>query len=251
MSIRSANPALNEKIFETDRSYSGEPMTLSGTVNKTGLMLLILIAAAVFVWRKFFAAVEAKEAFNVMIYVYGGLIAGLVFAIITMFKKEWAAFTAPLYALAEGVALGGLSAMFEMMYPGIVIQAVALTFGTLFCLLLAYTSGFIKATENFKLGIVAATGAIFVVYLVSFVLRMFGINMPYIHGSGTIGIIFSLVVVVIAALNLVLDFDFIEKGVEKGAPKYMEWYGAFGLMVTLVWLYIEILHLLAKLQSRR
>ncbi len=251
MSIRSANPALNEKVFETDRSYAGEPMTLSGTVSKTGIMLFLLVAAAVFVWRKFFVAFEAKEAFNIMAYVYGGLIAGLVLALVTIFKKEWAAVTAPLYAIAQGVAIGGLSALFESMYPGIVIQAVALTFGTLFCMLMAYSSGLIKATENFKLGVVAATGAILLIYIVSIVLRLFGINMPFIHDSGPIGIIFSLVVVTIAALNLVLDFDFIEKGVEKGAPKHLEWYGAFGLMVTLIWLYIEILHLLAKLQSRR
>lgn len=251
MSIRSANPALNEKVFETDRSYAGEPMTLSGTVSKTGIMLFLLVAAAVFVWRKFFVAFEAKEAFNIMAYVYGGLIVGLVLALVTIFKKEWAAVTAPLYALAQGVAIGGLSALFESMYPGIVIQAVVLTFGTLFCMLMAYSSGLIKATENFKLGVVAATGAILLIYIVSIVLRLFGINMPFIHDSGPIGIIFSLVVVTIAALNLVLDFDFIEKGVEKGAPKHLEWYGAFGLMVTLIWLYIEILHLLSKLQSRR
>ena len=136
------------------------------------------------------------------------------------------------------------------MYPDIVFQAVSLTFGTLFALLIAYKSGWIKATENFKLGVVAATGGICMVYLVSIVMGFFGTTIPFIHESGWIGIGFSLFVIVIAALNLVLDFDFIEKGAEHGAPKYMEWYGAFGLMVTLVWLYIEILRLLAKLNSR-
>jgi uncharacterized YccA/Bax inhibitor family protein len=159
--------------------------------------------------------------------------------------------TAPIYAALEGLALGGISALFESHYPGIVSQAVFLTFGTLAALLIAYRSGWIKATENFKLGVAAATGGIFFVYLISFVLSFFGVSIPLIHGSGIFGILFSLFVVVIAALNLVLDFDFIEQGAEQGAPKYMEWYAAFGLMVTLIWLYLEILRLLAKLQQRR
>ena len=158
--------------------------------------------------------------------------------------------TAPLYALAEGLFLGGVSSLFEARFPGIVMQAVLLTFGTLFALLMAYRSGLVRATENFKLGVVAATGGIALVYLATIVLGFFGIGIPYIHESGLVGIGFSLFVVVVAALNLVLDFDFIETGVEQGAPKYMEWYGAFGLMVTRVWLYIEFLRLLAKLQSR-
>src|SRR5690606_3216413 len=143
-----------------------------------------------------------------------------------------------------------ISAMFNHMYDGIVMQAVLLTFGTLFAMLFAYRSGMIRATEKFKLGVAAATGGVFLVYMASIVLGFFGINIPMIHESGLVGIGFSLVVVVIAALNLVMDFDFIETGVDKGAPKYMEWYGAFGLMVTLVWLYIEFLRLLSKLQSR-
>jgi uncharacterized YccA/Bax inhibitor family protein len=159
--------------------------------------------------------------------------------------------TAPIYAALEGLALGGISAVFESRYPGIVSQAVFLTFGTLAALLIAYRSGWIKATENFKLGVVAATGGIFFVYLISFVLSFFGVSIPLIHGSGVFGILFSLFVVVIAALNLVLDFDFIEQGAEQGAPKYMEWFAAFGLMVTLIWLYLEILRLLSKLQQRR
>jgi len=168
-----------------------------------------------------------------------------------VFRKPWAGITTPLYAALQGLALGGISVVFEARYPGIVSQAIFLTFGTLAALLMAYRSGLIKATENFKLGIVAATGGIFFIYLIGFVLSFFGVSIPLIHGSGPVGILFSLVVVTIAALNLVLDFDFIEMGAERGAPKYMEWYGAFGLLVTLVWLYLELLRLLAKLQGRR
>ena len=181
-----------------------------------------------------------------MLGIFGGLIVGFV----TIFKKEWAPVTSPIYALCEGLFIGGISAIFEVRYPGIVIQAIALTFGTLFCLLTAYKSGMIKVTENFKLGIVAATGAICLIYFVSFIMGFFGASIPMIHSSGPVGIGFSLVVVTIAALNLVLDFDFIEQGSTMGLPKYMEWYAAFGLVVTLVWLYIEILRLLAKLRSR-
>jgi uncharacterized YccA/Bax inhibitor family protein len=178
------------------------------------------------------------------------MLGGLVMAMVCVFKPTTAPITAPLYAGLEGLVLGALSAILEVQFPGIVIQAVTLTFGVFACLLLAYQSGLIKATENFKLGVVAATGGIFLVYLISFVGGFFGFQMPLIHSSGTFGILFSLFVVGIAALNLVLDFDFIEKGAESGAPKHMEWYGAFGLIVTLEWLYIEILHLLSKLRSR-
>src|SRR5690606_9204169 len=181
---------------------------------------------------------------------WGGAIGGFVIALVTVFKKEWAPVTAPLYALVEGFFLGAISALYNHMYDGIVLQAVMLTFGTLFALLFAYRSGWIRATENFKLGVVAATGRIARVYLATSSMGFFDNRIPMIHESGIVGIGFSLFVIVIAALNLVLDFDFIESGAEQGAPKYMEWYGAFGLMVTLVWLYIEFLRLLAKLNSR-
>ena len=184
------------------------------------------------------------------LYAMGGAIGGLVLALITVFKKEWSPVTAPMYALVEGLFLGAISAVFNAKFPGIVFQAVLLTFGTLFALLFAYRSGLIKATENFKLGVIAATGGIALLYLASFVLGFFNINVPVIHDSGWLGIAFSLFVVVVAALNLVLDFDFIETGVAQRAPKYMEWYGAFGLMVTLVWLYVEFLRLLSKIQQR-
>ena len=169
---------------------------------------------------------------------------------VTIFKKEWAPVTSPIYALLEGLVLGGISAVTNARYPGIGIEAVSLTFGTLFVLLLAYSSGLIKVTDKLRLGIVAATGGIAVFYLLELALSFFGVHFATINGNGLIGIGFSVVVVIVAALNLVLDFDFIETGVKVGAPKYMEWYGAFGIMVTLVWLYIEILNLLSKVRSR-
>jgi len=246
--MRTGNPTLNAQTFAGYAGAVGErAMTIEGTVNKTGLLLVLVLLGAAWTWWLFFTAgIEA-----VMPYIIGGAIGGLVLALVTVFKKEWAMVTAPAYAAVEGLMLGGLSAWFESQFPGIVLQAVGLTFGILFALLMAYKSGLIKATENFKLGVVAATGGIFLVYLATMLLGFFGVAVPYIHGSGPIGILFSLFVVVIAALNLVLDFDFIEKGAEVGAPRYMEWYAAFGLMVTLIWLYIEILRLLAKMRSRR
>ena len=242
--FRSGNPALRDDTFRAaGRVLGQEAMTLQGTVNKTGLSLLILLAAAAFVWN--------LQGPAVSVFIVLGLVGGLITALVTVFKKTWAPFTTPLYAAFEGLLLGGISAFYEQRYEGIVINAVALTFGTLAALLLAYRSGLVRATENFKLGIFAATGGIALVYLVSMVMGFFGRTIPYIHESGAIGIGFSLFVVVIAALNLVLDFDFIERGTEMGAPKYMEWVGAFGLLVTLVWLYLEILRLLAKLQDRK
>ncbi|MGZ9103754.1 MAG: Bax inhibitor-1/YccA family protein [Rhodoplanes sp.] len=252
--MRSGNPALKDSTFLDLNSGTivagrDEAMTLNGTVNKTGFLLLLTVLTAAFAWNQVITP-QGEMAAGSGIYLWGGAIGGFILAMVTVFKKQWSPVTAPMYALVEGFFLGAISAFFNQQYPGIVMQAVLLTFGTLFALLFAYRSGLIKATENFKLGVVAATGGVFLVYLASMVLRMFGIDMPLIHESGLLGIGFSLVVVVIAALNLVLDFDFIETGVEQSAPKYMEWYGAFGLMVTLVWLYVEFLRLLSKLQSR-
>lgn len=221
-------------------------MTVQGTVNRTGVLLLLVVGAAAFTWTSVMNGATA----GIMGWVWGGAIAGLVLALVTVFKKTWAPYTSPLYAVAEGLFLGAISAMFEQRFPGIVIQAVSLTFGVAFALLLAYTSGVIKATENFKLGIVAATGGVFLVYMVNMVMGFFGASIPFLHSSGPVGIGISVVIVIIAALNLVLDFDFIENASEQGAPKYMEWYGAFGLVVTLIWLYLEMLRLLAKIQSR-
>jgi uncharacterized YccA/Bax inhibitor family protein len=243
--FRSGNPALRENTFDTGvRAWGGQAMTLEGAVNKTGISLVILIATAALQWNEVFGGLQPLAAL-------AGVLGGLVLALVTVFKKEWAPVTTPLYAAAEGLVLGAVSLMFEARYPGIVINAVGLTFGTLAVLLLAYRSGLIRASENFKLGVFAATGAIALLYLVSMVMGFFGKSIPFIHGSGPIGIAFSLAVVGIAALNLVLDFDFIERGAERGAPKYMEWYAAFGLLVTLIWLYLEMLRLLAKLQGRR
>ena len=252
--MRSGNPVLSDSTFldlSSGRVVSGggNAMTLNGTVNKTGFLLLLSVLTAAFAWSRTFT--DAGElAPGATIFMWGGALGGLVLALVTTFKKEWSPVTAPLYALVEGFFLGSISAIYNAQFQGIVLQAVLLTFGTLFALLFAYRSGLIRATENFKLGVVAATGGIALIYLATIALGFFGINIPYIHESGLIGIGFSLFVVVVAALNLVLDFDFIETGVEAGAPKYMEWYGAFGLMVTLVWLYIEFLRLLSKLQRR-
>ena len=237
LALRSGNPALGADTFTRVPPLprvESETMTIGGTVNKTAMSLVVLFTAAMYVWGR------AASGDVPTLLIWGGILGGLVVALVTT----------PLYAALEGLALGGISFFFEQAYPGIVAQAVFLTFGTLAALLLAYRSGLIKATENFKLGVFAATGGIGLVYLASFVLGIFGISIPLVHSSGMFGILFSVFVVVIAALNLVLDFDFIEEGAERGAPKYMEWYGAFGLLVTLVWLYLEILRLLAKLQSR-
>ncbi|MBO9716553.1 MAG: Bax inhibitor-1/YccA family protein [Pseudoxanthomonas sp.] len=252
--MRSGNPALKDSTFldlgsGAVVSRDGGAMTLAGTSNKTGVLLLLAVLTGTWSWSQAFAA---DGTVNPLLgaYLWGGVLAGFALALVTIFKKTWAPVTAPLYALAQGVFLGAISAVYNDRFHGIVLQAVMLTIGTLFVMLFAYRSGLIKVTENFRLGVVAATGGIALVYLVSIVLGFFNIQIPMIHESGLIGIGFSLFVVGIAALNLVLDFDFIETGVEQGAPKYMEWYGAFGLMVTLVWLYLEMLRLLSKLQSR-
>ena len=250
--MQSGNPALNKNTFLDAASGSvfahGEQvMTINGTINRTGFLLILVLVGAMYSWSQF-GGVASMPAMAPL--VLGGAIGGLVLGLVTAFKKTWAPVTAPLYALAEGVFIGALSAIFELRYPGIVMQAVGLTFGTMAALLLAYRSGLIRATEKFKLGIVAATGGIMLLYLANFSMGFFGHSMGFINGSSGIGIAFSAVVVVIAALNLILDFDMIETGVQQGAPKYMEWYGAFALVVTLVWLYLEMLRLLSKLQSR-
>jgi uncharacterized YccA/Bax inhibitor family protein len=244
--MRTSNPALNEKVFKGQVAY-GEAMTLQGTVNKTGLLLLFVVATAAWTW----GLSHSQTPQAAIPWMIGGILGGFIVALVTVFKPNWAPLTAPLYALLEGLALGGISAMFERTYAGVAMQAVGLTFGTLFVMLLAYKTGMIRATQGFKLGVIAATGGIAILYLVEMVLGgFFHIQVPAINGSGVVGIGFSLFVVVIAALNLVLDFDMIEIGVRNGAPKFMEWYGAFGLMVTLIWLYLEILRLLGKMRRR-
>ena len=242
LSMRSGNPALSSKTFINTTDVGAEKMTIEGTVNKTAMSLLLLLATASYTW------INPSPGLMML-----GFIGGFIMAIVTIFKKTWAPYTVSGYALLEGLALGGISRIFEMRYPGIASQAIFLTFGILAALLLAYKTGVIKPTENFKLGVFAATGGIFIMYLISFIMSIFGSGMSIMNpnNASMMSIGFSLFVVVIASLNLVMDFDFIEEGAEKGAPKYMEWYGAFGLLVTLIWLYLEILRLLAKLQSRR
>ena len=214
-------------------------MTLDGAVNKTGILLALCFSGAFVGWN--FPALAIPCA-----------LLGFVLAMVTIFRSpEKVASTAPFYAIAQGIFLGGVTMMLEGMYPGIAVQALGLTFGITVSLLFCYKSGLIKPTENFKLMIVSATAGIAILYLVSFIMSMFGSPISFIHSNGLMGIGFSVFVVGIAALNLVLDFDFIEEGAEVGLPKYMEWYGAFSLMVTLVWLYLEILRLLAKIASRR
>jgi len=242
LSLRSGNPALSSETFNGISAISsGNTMTINGTVNKTAISLIILLSAAYFTYvNQLFALIPV------------GFIGGFIVALVTIFKKEWAPTTVPLYAALEGLALGGISFYYNNLYAGIVPQAILLTLGILFTLLFAYKSRIIAPTENFKLGIFAATGGIFIVYIASFIMSFFGAGLPILDptNSSLFSIGFSLFVVVIASLNLVLDFDFIEEGSEKGMPKYMEWYGAFGLLVTLIWLYLEILRLLSKLRSR-
>lgn len=245
--MRKSNPFL-QKGFKNVAGvglHDSMSMTIQGTVNKTFLLLALLMSTAIFSWN-----VANNGESNLMGLIMFGLIGGLIFSLITIFKPAVAKYTAPIYAMLEGLVLGSLSAIFEISYPGIVINAVLLTVGILFFLLVLYSTRIIKATQKFYLGVTAATMGIGFVYLISFVLGFFGIEVPYLHSNGLIGIGISVFIVIIAALNLVLDFDFIENGSRNGLPKYMEWYGAFGLLVTLVWLYLEILRLLAKLRSR-
>ena len=250
--MASGNPALTKKTFNTLPATTGARMTLNGTVHKTAILLLLTMASAFVSWRSgYMMLAQTYDPMGSLgPWILGASIGGLVVALAIIFKKHWAPFLAPVYAIVEGVVIGFLSMMLETQFPGIALQAATLTFGTLAALLMAYRSGLIRATENFKLGVVSATGGIMVVYLIDLGMQFFGMPIGFIHDSGWMGIGFSLFVVAIAALNLVLDFDFIETGVERGAPAYMEWYGAFGLLVTLIWLYLEILRLLAKARSR-
>ena len=260
--FRTSNPAFSSKSFggfvAVDPNAPNAPnastrtgaraMTIQGTVDKTAILLAITIFAAIWPWRTLF---ETRDPGTVVPFMLVGALGGFIVAMVTIFKKSWAPVTAPIYAACEGLALGSISAMFEVRYHGIAFQAMALTFGVLAVMLIAYKTRLIKATEGFKLGVIAATGAIALVYLLSMVLGMFGVHMGFMSSSGPLGIGISLVVVFVAALNLVLDFDVVEQGARMGAPKFMEWYGAFGILVTLVWLYLEMLRLLAKLNDRR
>lgn len=254
--MRTSNPTLNADTFQRfDRQASGNQMTVSGTVNKTGALLLLLIVSASITWNMI-----ATGTVTPMVCTLGGLIGGLLIAVVTCFKKTWAPVTAPLYAIVEGLFVGGVSIVYATMFgpqgisgtgSSIVTQAVLLTFGVLFSMLAAYRFGIIKATAKFRAGVIAATGGIMLCYLIAIVLGFFGINVPHLHEATPLGIGISVAIIIIAALNLILDFDLIETGANQGAPKYMEWFGAFALIVTLIWLYIEILRLLAMLAGRR
>jgi len=247
--MKTSNPAFKRmtSTLRTQAQDASDTMTLQGAVNKTGFLLILLAVPAIYTWNAF----RADPTGTAMPLAMLGLIGGFIVALVTIFKMTWAPFTAPLYAVLEGLCLGAISAAFDAAYHGIVIEAVGLTFGVLLAMLIAYSSGLIRPTENFKLGIVAATGGIALLYVATLLLGFIGVHIPYIYGNGPIGIGFSLFVVGLAALNLVLDFDLIETAVNSGAPKYMEWYGAFGILVTLIWLYLEMLRLLAKINSRR
>ena len=247
--MRSSNPTLQSSTFSGFGYVEKvDAMTVDGVVAKTGILLLCTLLTAGWTWVKFFQA--GKDPAAVSGLMMFGVFAGFILALITIFKQTWAPVTSIFYALAEGFFLGGISSLFEASFPGIVIQATTLTFGTLFAMLFAYRSCLIKPTEKFKLGVVAATGGIALVYFLSIILSFFGMPLSFIYQGGILGIGFSLFVVAIAALNFILDFDMIEQGAKRGAPKYMEWYCSFALMVTLIWLYIEFLRLLSKVRSR-
>jgi uncharacterized YccA/Bax inhibitor family protein len=248
MSNRGSSPALTEKIFEravNNITEQGKVMTVNGTVNKTFILLLLMFTTAMYTWTQFFTG-DQEAIFPLMI---GGVITGLVLAIIMMFKMQWAFVLAPAYALAEGLFIGGISAIFSSAFEGIVMQAAGLTFGLLFVMLALYKFRIIKVTQKLRSGIIAATGAVALFYLVMLVAGLFGADTSFYASSSPLSIGLSLVIVGVATFNLLLDFDFIETGAKMGAPRYMEWYGAFALLVTLVWLYIEILRLLSKLRD--
>lgn len=250
---KSSNPVFKENVFSRDYRSASEVMTVNGTMNKTAIMLLLVIAAAIFTWNKFFQAIATNPeagAAAVMPWLIVGGIGGLIATLVTVFRPQSAGISAPVYAVFEGLLLGGISAIFEAKFGGIVMRAVLLTLAVFMAMLFLYRSGIIKVTRKLQMGIFAATAGIAMVYLVSFIGGFFGMEFSFLHGNSNFSIGFSLVVVAIAALNLVLDFSFIENAAASGAPKHMEWYGAFGLMVTLIWLYLEILRLLSKLASR-
>lgn len=243
--IRTSNPALNNAVFQTSTVETDKRMTVSGTLNKSLFLICMVFCSAILSWDFIIDAEDGR------LYVFFALACAIVLGVVTYFKPPLSPMTVPAYALFKGVFLGGISGWLNEEYPGIAIHAVLLTSGTFICLLSAYKCGLFSVTENFKLGIVAATGSICLIYLITFSLTYFNIQVPLIHGNGLIGIVFSLVVVGVAALNLVLDFDFIEQGEIRGAPEYMEWYASYGLLVTLIWLYFEIVRMLINLGWRK
>jgi uncharacterized YccA/Bax inhibitor family protein len=250
--MRTGNPVLTNDVFRVEQPTAAfaNVMTINGTVAKTGILLGICVAAAAVSWVHLAQAPQFT-----MGYVWGGIIGAGIAGLAIFFKPNWSPVVAPVYAVCEGLFLGAISLFadaYAREYSGssIVPQAMILTFGTLASMLVAYRAGLVRATEKFKMGMMAAIGGVALVYLATIVLSFFNIQIPYIHGSGPIGIGFSVIVLVVAALSLVLDFDLIEQGAKQGAAKYMEWYGAYALLVTLAWIYLEFLKLLMKLQKR-
>lgn len=253
--FKSGNPTLSEKNFEqsvSPSSIAGEnAMTVRGTLNKFGFLFLMVMASAFYTWQEF------TNRGDVMPYMWTGVIGGFIVALIIMFKKQWAPYLAPLYALLEGLFIGAVSAAFQYAFqetaPGIVVNSILLTFGVAIAMYVLFVTRVIRVTETFRAVIIVATVGLMIFYLIAMVLRMTGVtDLQFIYQGGSpLAIGFSLFVVGLAALNLVMDFDMIEKGAQMGAPKYMEWYGAFGLMVTIIWLYLEILRLLSKFASRK
>ncbi len=251
--FKSGNPTLTEKMFDKSTAVMAENqgvMSVRGAINKFGFLMLMVIAGAAYNWQLFQELKQSTMTILMMV----GAIGGFVIALGITFKPNWAAYLAPAYGLLQGLFIGGISAimnkLFETKYPGLVMQAVGLTFGVALAMFLLYNFRIIKATEKFKSVIIASTLGIGIFYLITMVLNMFGVNVSFMHDSSLLSIGISLFVVAIASMNLILDFDMIEQGAERGAPKFMEWYGAFGLLVTIVWLYIEMLKLLSKLGSR-
>jgi uncharacterized YccA/Bax inhibitor family protein len=246
-----ANPLFTQRTFDravrTTPATTGETMSVEGAVNKSAFLLLLTAGAAAWVWTRFF---QTGDPAQVMGYLWVGLIGGVVACIATVMKPDWARLTAPAYAVLEGLALGAISGFYEAQFHGLVLQAIGLTFGVLAVMLMLYRSGVIKVTDRFRMIVFAATGGVALFYFVTILLSFFHVSVPFLWGGGTFSIVFSLIVVGIAAMNLAIDFDLIAKGVEHGAPKFMEWYAAFALMVTLIWLYLEILRLLGNSRRR-
>ncbi len=248
--FKSSNPALTEKAFTGSQliTRTGQTMTIRGTMNRFGFLMLMVMGGAYYTWSGFYKGQDVSP------YLWGGMIGGLIVAFVIIFKKEWAPFLAPLYGILEGLFIGAISAFFNNAFvesmPNIIVNAVGLTLGTALAMFLLYHFRAIKVTDKFRSMIVTATVGILIFYVITWVLRLFGVAVPFMHDSSLLGIGISLFVVGIASMNLLLDFDMIEKGAQHGAPKYMEWFGAFGLLVTLVWLYLEILRLLSRFANR-
>ncbi|GAA0453913.1 Bax inhibitor-1/YccA family protein [Alkalibacillus silvisoli] len=245
--MRAGNPALQNKTFSHNQArFSDEIMTINGTVRRTLILALLLLITATYSWHQYQQDSEALGGFIAI-----AAISSLGVAILTAFVPRFAPVTAPIYVLLKGLSIGFISAYYETMFEGIVFQAALLTIATLIAMLIVYRLGIIRVTSKFRLGVLSATGAIFIAYMISFFGRFFGFQIPHLHEATLLGIVISVVIVIVAALNLVIDFDFIERKANKQAAKYMEWYAAFGLMVTIIWLYLEIVRLLAKIKARK